>query len=474
LLPAPQRIQADAAPPMPPPGTNPYPEEEITNVRMVAETVILEVIAIDPGEDPYLAEDFTKAAVHASFTMRNMGEEEEQMRVRFPLVNPDGTGDGYFGFPEIEDLRVWVGGEQVETDVLLTTNPFDSRYDEVKWATFEVTFPVETDVLIEVRYTLFPTGYLPTAQFVYILSTGAGWYGTIGSADIIVRLTYEASHQNVLDSEDSDVVFEGREARWRFEDFEPEADNYSVYGNFSATIVLPQYWQDVLIARAQVEEHPDSGDAWGNLARAYKLTLIMGKGWIRSDYGGYELYDLAVEAYENATSLSPNVARWHAGYGELLWHRASFNDWGNVKPENWVKMVQELRTALEIDPQNEQAQDVLSQIAYWSDWAVVEYDGEFDYPILTRTPTTPPTRTPTPTVTNTPTLTTPPTSTQTATQTLPPTDTEEPTREPSDTPAPTRTEEPPEETSPSPLCGSIWTIPLLLGFGVVINRRRWR
>jgi len=64
----PQNAQADVAPFGPPEGTNPVPGTEITQVRMVAETVIIDIDA----DTPY-AEGL--AHVTASFTMRNLGRK---------------------------------------------------------------------------------------------------------------------------------------------------------------------------------------------------------------------------------------------------------------------------------------------------------------------------------------------------------------------------------------------------------------
>jgi len=57
--------RADIAPDEPPYGTNPEPGTETTNVRMMAETVLMDVTG------SYAAD------VTASFTMRNLGETEE-------------------------------------------------------------------------------------------------------------------------------------------------------------------------------------------------------------------------------------------------------------------------------------------------------------------------------------------------------------------------------------------------------------
>jgi hypothetical protein len=77
---APASVRADVAPPAYPPGSNPEPGSEITQVRMMAETVLIEVLQSDNNQ----------ARVTADFTMRNLGTAAESMGVRFPLSADDG------------------------------------------------------------------------------------------------------------------------------------------------------------------------------------------------------------------------------------------------------------------------------------------------------------------------------------------------------------------------------------------------
>ena len=73
-------VRADVAPPESPPGSNLVPGAETTQVRMMAETVLL-TVSKDPV-DPLGA----IARTDATFTMRNLGSVEEKMQVRFPLT----------------------------------------------------------------------------------------------------------------------------------------------------------------------------------------------------------------------------------------------------------------------------------------------------------------------------------------------------------------------------------------------------
>ncbi|MBE7534441.1 MAG: hypothetical protein HS124_01745 [Anaerolineales bacterium] len=194
LLPS-HAVRADVAPPEAPPGTTLLPGEAITEVRMVAETVALTI-----SEDPADAENAI-AKTEAVFTMRNLGAAEEKMAVRFPLSFFNGNSDGFNNFPEIKQIAVKINGQSVSTRREIQPS-FNSEFsyrerDELPWAVFDVTFPPNKDVTIEVAYNVYGYGYYPYEAFKYILETGAGWNGTIGSAEIVVRLPYEVSEQNL-------------------------------------------------------------------------------------------------------------------------------------------------------------------------------------------------------------------------------------------------------------------------------------
>ena len=79
LLALPAPAYADIAPPAQPPGVNPEPGDEATQVRMLGETVLLDV---SPGST---SDSLGRARVTADFTMRNLGNETEHLEVRFPI-----------------------------------------------------------------------------------------------------------------------------------------------------------------------------------------------------------------------------------------------------------------------------------------------------------------------------------------------------------------------------------------------------
>ena len=455
-------VSADAAPPEAPPGVTLLPGESVTEVRMVSETVVLTVSA-NPS-DPKRA----IAKTEASFTMRNLGASEETMAVRFPLSFFNGNSDGYGGFPEIDSIAVRVDGKNVSTRREI--QPFtasETSYperDELPWAVFDVTFPPGQNVLLEVAYTVNGYGYYPYEVFSYVLETGAGWNGTIGNAEIIVRLPYAASEQNLDLSGEAghgessyDSEISGNEIRWTFTDFEP-----TYLDNIRIVIVTPSLWQNVLNEKEIVAKNPNDGEAWGRLAKAYKEVARMPKGYLRADRGGQELYALSKAAYEKCLMLLPDDSLWHYGYADLLWSHYYFGVyWAGVEDEGGLltTILTELQTALDLDPNNQQAKDLLQEIS-WQMPEAVQFDGDtIHFPGLTATPI-PPTRFPTetPPATPAPVSTTPAESTPQATPAAP----TESLSAPTDAPAET-----------NPMCGSSARIvPVLAGVFWMTRRRR--
>jgi len=89
-----ERARADVAPPDAPPGANPVPVWQPTQVRMVSETVLLDVQrSTPPGSQG-------RAKVRGEFVLRNLGALEERFAVRLPLTFWDGRSDGFRLFPE--------------------------------------------------------------------------------------------------------------------------------------------------------------------------------------------------------------------------------------------------------------------------------------------------------------------------------------------------------------------------------------
>lgn len=458
LLVPPSAVLADVAPPYFPPGANPQPDTETTQVRMAAETVLIDV------QRDTRAGSLASARIRADFTLQNLGSVDEQLAVRFPISADNGRGE----FPEIADLVVRVNGRQV---AWRRANYPALRYADVlvPWAEFDVQFPAGKDTLIQVVYTLQGTGYPPYTAFYYVLETGAGWKGSIGSADIILRLPYAATPQNVvLDMQigwaftTPGAVFEGNEMRWHFEDFEPGEDG--VVQNMEFALVSPAAWQAVLKAQQETNRSPGNGEAWGRLGRAYKQIFFMNKGY-REDDGGRELYGLSLEAYQKCLEILPGDAQWHAGFADLLVSKSYWESWGQGPTTATLRGIEEIHTALQLAPNDPKVQEIAASIHYMFPEAMPEMENGYDFPWLTQTPLfSLPTQTSVvafaPLATNTPEAATP-------------TDTPEPSA--SDTPAVVVTSPAAPPRSKSPLCSSAALAPVaavVFGGAAVLRRRR--
>ncbi len=384
----PSAALADVAPPINPPGSNPEPGNEGTRVRMVSENVLISVNAdTAPGS-------LGSARVTASFNMRNLGASEESMAVRFPLS----ANDGRFAYPEIADLSIKVDGKQVS---YRRANYPDVRYqnEDVPWAEFDVTFPVNQDVGIDVAYTLSGSGYAPYTAFYYILATGAGWNDTIGSADVTLRLPYPASPQNIILNTQIGWAettpggsIQGNEMHWHFENFEPGP--YDVVENMEFALVAPSAWQTVLNEQNNVSKSPNDGEAWGRLAKAYKEIFFMSKAY-RTDAGGEELYKLSVDAYEKCLALLPKDAQWHAGFADLLANRAYWDSFMGSPTSDTYRALNEIQTALELAPNDPIVKEIAQNISYMFPDGMKQNGTGYDFPWLVQTPTPLP---PTPTI----------------------------------------------------------------------------
>jgi len=454
----PSTARADIAPPAQPPGSNLQPGTETTQVRMLAETVELDV---QPGGSN---KSLGLARVTADFTMHNTGAEAETMAARFPI----GANDGWFNVNELNDFQVKVAGKRVATRQIMGEDPYFSNSDQVPWAAFDVTFPPGQDVSIQVQYTLQATGEYPFIWFKYILSTGAGWKDSIGSADIVVRLPYEANSQNLL--LDTDQVsfgttkggtLDGNTIRWHFEDLEPTTQD-----NFEIHLVTPSAWEGLLTEQQNIAQNPHDGEAWGRLGKLAKAMAFSsrGKGFRAGtmDPGGQQLYDLSVQAYEKAVTLLPRDALWHAGYADLLGYHAYFDAFnGADTTAEALHSMREIQIALDISPNDPKVQQIAEQLSFSFPDGIQRVGDQYVFVWLTTTPE--------------PIIATQVSPTQVAAL-LAPSDTPvalpSPTTQPQPTPQATAS---PVSKSAPPVCGSALVLPILLaGLAYSGSRRRVR
>lgn len=389
--------QADIAPPEQPPGTNIEPGVENTQVRMLSETVLIEVQKNTP------ANSLGQAKVSAEFVMENLGTASESMVVRFPAS----VNDGFYNYPEIGAFGAKVNGSSVATRK--KTSDGDAP---VSWVEFDAVFPAGDPVKIEVSYVLEGTGEYPYISFAYLLETGAGWQGTIGSAQVILRLPYDMNFQNVfIDSGPGwgdttpGGVMEGRELRWKFADSEP-----TDFDNIRVALVMPSAWEKVLTEQANVARNSKDGEAWGRLGKIYKEISRLRRE-TRWDVGGMELFELSKEAYQNAITLLPDDALWHAGYAELLFDNYYWVEYSKSEKPGLLLALQELSKAVQLKPNEPFILDLVQEIELALPGAITAENGQVLFQWLTATPTF------VPSLTETASPTLPPTATHTASST---------------------------------------------------------
>jgi hypothetical protein len=333
---------------------------------MASERVVIEV---QPAPSP----DFAIGKVTADFNMRNTGSAPETMQVRFPLADPSGMGDRSGRFPEVVGFAVSAGGTSLPTTVITTTNP-QGDGDPVRWAAFDVTFPPDQDLAINVTYSITSTGYSPSARFAYVLETGAGWNGPIGSADVIVRLPYPATTDNVFQAEDltrPGAQLVENEVRWHWDNLEPKSSD-----NVYLTTLVPQVWQRILDARTLIIDQAQYAPNYSALAEAYQAAITRRFPIDEGD----PFAKLADETMRQATTLDPNSAPLRATHARLIWDQMAVMAGLTQDDPNLQRVLSELAVALAIEPQNAEAQALLAEIR-------TNVEGDVTLPTVQLTPT---------------------------------------------------------------------------------------
>lgn len=345
-----QSAHADIAPPSQPSGSNIVPGE-VTMVQMMYERVVIDLRA------PW--SDGINADVTAKFVMRNQGTIDEQMTIGFPL-NHFGDMNLDYSIPKLSDLKVKVDGFLVSVQYPSDDSWLVNENQEtltIDWAIFDVVFPVGRDVVVEVNYKQPPTFDAPTTQYDYILITGAGWYGTILSGDIIFRLPYTVSfgenywtyEENIWGGVDTETIVEN-EVRWHFENFEPE--NYSK-DNWKVHVIRPKDWERVITAREALIDNQYNSKLWMELGNAYSNAAIK--------LGGKtcDSSSKAILAYQQSAALQPDFAEVHALLAQEYYKAYCDSEFGPswMQPDENLRQaaLQELSVALALEPNNKTA-----------------------------------------------------------------------------------------------------------------------
>jgi hypothetical protein len=339
--------QADAAPPLRPPGSNIAPGQQ-TMVQMLSENVLL-LIRKDASEKYY-------ASISAEFLMENQGNADESMQVRFPLENVNGMGGGRGDRPTVRNFTVQLDGQWLAPQTV--QEPFQEGGEAISWSTFPVQFPAGKKVYIRVFYDTDLGDLESNATVEYILETGSGWYGPIGQAAITLRLPFEASETTVEQSDSRPVTFVGREARYVFENLEPgPSDNIEYF------FVYPAVWMDILDLERRTGENPK------DIASIIKLADLY------IDLATYRCYGFS---NEHTQYLAETIVAQGLFYSpdnpDLLAERAKTNYSRSVCGEqrSWdspqvQSISREVDYVLSLDPDNPIALMVKEALEWWKE-----------------------------------------------------------------------------------------------------------
>ncbi len=350
-----QPVHADAAPPPAPElgGLQPF---QSTEVQMVYERVEMELESFNPEWD--LESTQNRITVNAYFVMKNTGSVDESMQVVFPLtIVPfcSGTtkttqGDSWTYY-EIDkgSFKVSVDGIVLPTTLIRTTY---NRCENYPWAGFDVTFPVNKEVLIKVTYVM-ETQNLDAIQVLgYILETGAGWKGSIGSGYIIMKFPYTITSDAILSNSTPGYQILQNEVFWSFQNLEPTEEN-----NIQISFVSPDIWSSIQKSRETLKRESTSPDIWLELIHDYDyISTTHGGDIIRDDK-----YFARIEpAFQQGISENPNNAELPAQYAQFKLYNLSPHLARQLTEAEATLILSLLNKSLALEPNNETAKRTLS------------------------------------------------------------------------------------------------------------------
>jgi hypothetical protein len=331
------------------------PQFKPTEVAMLYERVEMELGMFQDDTERHDVQN--RVMVNAYFVMQNQGKVDEAMQAVFPsqsapICRGNHHGDSFTAYYILEDsFEVTINGMPVPTSTL---NAPYADCEDYPWLAFDVTFPVNQEVLIKVSYVM-ETWNVDFAQNIdYILETGAGWKGNIGRGYIILKFPYPVSYENVLSAASEGYQILDNEIFWSFQDLEPTPEN-----NIHISIVSPNVWLDIQRLRNQVANEPRSPDAWLALLEKYNGIAYSDKGMTTRDQ---HYADLIPVTHEEAIRTNPDNAELSANY-------AAYKLFGwsphmePITPDQAEQVLPWLNRALALDPENETANYVLWQLS---------------------------------------------------------------------------------------------------------------
>jgi hypothetical protein len=133
---------------------------------------------------------------------------------------------------------------------------------------------------------------------------------------------------------------EGNQARWTWTDFEPGPQD-----DFSIWLIDPVKWQELEDARAAVQQNPEDGQAWLDLAEVYRTLSLKAYNFPGIFSSSYLAPGL--EAYQKAVELLPEHPAPHVGLAMLS--LAPYMTDINAPSEVMGLVQEELRIAKELE-----------------------------------------------------------------------------------------------------------------------------
>lgn len=354
LLIPPQSAHADVAPPPAPGlgGLRPL-QYQSTEVQMVYERVEMTLNSL-PTEDDYMIED--KIDVTAWFVLRNTGSKDEEMKAAFPLGSLTFCAQDYsdprtfgisFSFVIPGSFKVASDGVELQTEITEIEG-----IDCVSWATFDVKFPVNKDVLVKVDYSMRTQGRGHDLILEYILETGAGWKGPIKQAYIVFRFPYLATSGNI-DSTETTPGYQSlyNEIFWSYQNLEPTPNDNIIVAFFE-----PRAWMNIKAMEDQVSKTPMDIDTWLKLFDEYAIGMPYDTNHVSA-------------SFERAIEFNPTNADLYAKYAEFLAPSCcySLERGGTTFPVGGREYAKQriiplLNHALALDPHNKTALYVLETV----------------------------------------------------------------------------------------------------------------
>jgi hypothetical protein len=351
-------VHADVAPPPAPQigGLEPF-QYQTTNVQMVYERVEMEIQSFTQFDEEYTHTE-SRVRVNAYFTMHNNGNSPESMQAIFPMESftceaAGSMGNSYTYYQVNQDsFDVVVDGADIPIHKVVTEHPHKGC-PQMTWAGFDVSFPIDEDVVIRVQYVMESMGADSMQNIEYILETGAGWAGPIKRGYVVIKFPYVATTENVLAESTPGYQFLYSEIFWSFENLEPTSEN-----NIQISIVSPDTWQRILTLRRELKENPSLPDNWLELAQIYEDISIWHGANLRSE----DFHQKIASTYEQGIAFNPNNANLYSNYAQF-----KLFDWspyliGQLTNDQARPIISLLNKALALDPNNEMAKQALSEL----------------------------------------------------------------------------------------------------------------